>query len=94
MSSDTPLFDPARPPKEGSRHFSPDGKYIVRLYDMFDGWLSAWPSDEGATWEEAVAYWNKHTQDGTKSTCYGDGDYWSIFPAGTQMVVTPEFLGR
>jgi len=58
---------------------------------MFDGWLSA---SKEMTWEEAVAYWMDKTANGTKNTEYSDGDYWAIFPAGTQMLFTPEFLGR
>ena len=94
MTTNILKYDPARPPKEGSRQHSPSGRYIVRLYDMFDGWLSAWPDNNGVTWGEAVAYWAKHTNNGTRNTRYDDGDYWDIFPAGTRMLVTPEFLGR
>lgn len=85
------MYDPNTPPKPGTRGHSKRGKYIVRLYDMFDGWLS--PSKE-MDWADAVAYWKDKTNNGTTRTKYADGDYWSIFPAGTRMIVTPEFLGR
>jgi hypothetical protein len=64
---------------------------IVRLWDMFDGWI-----DIGQPCTEAVAkeVWNRHTNNGTKNTQYSDGDYYAIFDADTTMVVTPEYLGR
>ena len=87
----TPKYDATKPPKKGQHGYSPSGKYIIRLFDMFDGWLSA---SKEMSWEDAVAAWMKETANGTKNTEYNDGDYWDIFPAGTRMVVTPEFLGR
>lgn len=65
--------------------------FIVRLYDMFDGWIdvsSALAKDEA---EKVLA---KCTKNGTKNTQYSDGDYYRIFPADTKMIFTPEFLGR
>ncbi len=65
--------------------------YIVRLYDMFDGWMDlTGPLSE----EDAVAYWNKKTHVGTQKTKYDDGDYYAIFPAETRMIHTPESRGR
>ena len=70
---------------------SPRGTYKVRLYDMFDGWIDC----TGAISEEdAITYWNKETNNGTRKICYGDGDYYAIFPAETTMIHTPEFRGR
>jgi len=69
----------------------PDARYILRLFDMFDGWLSA---SRSMTWTDAVNLWSEKTNKGTKMTSYADGDYWDIFPAGTQMLMTPEYLGR
>lgn len=64
---------------------------IVRLWDMFDGWIDiTGPVPEA----EARRIWNEKTSNGTQKTCYADGDYYAIFPAGTRMAVTPEFLGR
>lgn len=66
-------------------------KFIVRLFDMFDGWVDA---TEPLPHTEALAYWNERTANGTKKIKYEDGDYWRIFPEGTHMLMTPEFLGR
>lgn len=64
---------------------------MVRLFDMFDGWIDiTGPLSK----EEADKVWNEYTKNGTEKTKYGDGDYYRIFPADTQMLVTPEFLGR
>lgn len=65
--------------------------YIVRLWDMFDGWLDI---TDPISKQEADKIWNKKTANGTKNTKYGDGDYYAIYPADTKMLVTPEFLGR
>lgn len=64
---------------------------ILRLYDMFDGWIDISRHDNYA---EALKVWNKKTEGGTRKTRYSDGDYYDIFPANTRMIVTPEFLGR
>lgn len=88
-------YDPEQPPPKGRRDHSPSGLYIIRLYDHFDGWLSAHPNSKGVPWEEAVALWNKETSNGTTlAQQRGDRDYWSIFPANTRMIYTPEFSGR
>lgn len=65
--------------------------YVVRLWDMFDGWIDL---TGPITKEEADELWNEKTNNGTKMTCYGDGDYYRIFPAGTKMIMTPEYFGR
>ena len=65
--------------------------YVLRLFDMFDGWMDI---GSPVTKAEADAAWNKKTKDGTRKTKYADGDYYKVFPAGTCMVVTPEFQGR
>lgn len=67
------------------------GKYIVRLWDMFDGWVDV---SGPISKEEANLLWNEKTGNGTHSTQYNDGDYYAIFPADTTMVFTPDFLGR
>ena len=68
-----------------------ENKYIVRLFDMFDGWIDI----SGAlSKEEAEEIWAKKTKNGTKNTKYEDGDYYAIFPANTRMRYTPETLGR
>lgn len=66
-------------------------KYIVRMFDMFDGWIDI--SGE-LTLSEADELWLKKTSGGVKNVRYSDGDYYGIFPAGTKMLVTPESLGR
>lgn len=66
-------------------------KYIVRLWDMFDGWIDITkPLSE----TKAKKIWNERTKNGTCNTKYADGDYYKIFPADTKMLVTPEYLGR
>jgi hypothetical protein len=68
-----------------------ENKFVVRLYDMFDGWIDiTGPLSK----EEAHARWMKETWDGTRKTKYSDGDYYAVFPADTRMIYTPEFLGR
>ena len=70
----------------------PDEKlYILRLYDMFDGWIDV---TDPVSKSEAVAAWSENTKGGTQNTKYADGDYYKVFPADTKMVYTPEFLGR
>ena len=66
-------------------------KYILRLYDMFDGWIDI---SGPLTREEADKTWREKTAGGTRNTKYADGDYYRVFPANTRMIVTPEFLGR
>lgn len=65
--------------------------FIVRLYDMFDGWIDI---TGPVTRERADAAWNESTQGGTCNACYADGDYYAVFPADTRMLVTPESMGR
>lgn len=69
----------------------PAALFKVRLWDMFDGWIDV---KGPCTQEEAKKFWNEKTEKGTRNTCYGDGDYWKIFPADTEMYFTPERLGR
>lgn len=64
-----------------------EGKFVLRLWDRFDGWMDI--SGE-ITKEEADKRWNKET----KNTKYADGDYYAIYPADTRMIVNPEFRGR
>lgn len=66
-------------------------KYVVRLFDMFDGWIDV----SGAiSKEEAEIIWNQKTKCGTKKINFSEGSYYDIFPANTRMVFTPESLGR
>lgn len=65
--------------------------FIVRLFDMFDGWIDI---SKPVTKGEADKIWNESTENGTKNTKYADGDYYAIFPADTKMLVIPEYLGR
>lgn len=68
-----------------------DKLWVVRLWDMFDGWIDiSGPMSRS----EAERIWNEHTDQGKRHLCYEDGDYYAIFPANTRMLVTPEFLGR
>lgn len=70
---------------------SRSGKFVVRLWDMFDGWIDV---TGPVSKKKAEKIWNKETDNGSRKTKYADGDYYAIFPANTKMVVTPEFLGR
>ena len=70
---------------------SPSDQWVVRLYDVFDGWVGG---HEILTAEEALDFWNKHTSNGTKNLSCNDGDYWHIFPADTRMFQTPESRGQ
>lgn len=65
--------------------------YVVRLFDMFDGWIDI---SKPLPKDEAEEEYNKLTANGTQNTKYSDGDYYAIFPSNTRMVFTPEFLGR
>lgn len=65
--------------------------WIVRQWDMFDGWLDC---TGPVTCTEADKIWNEYTGNGTHNTKYDDGDYYKIFPSNTEMIYTPEFLGR
>jgi len=65
--------------------------YILRLYDMMDGWIDV---GSPCTKARADAKWDKRTNFGKRMTCYADGDYFKVFPANTKMVQTPEFRGR
>jgi hypothetical protein len=68
-----------------------EDKYIVRLWDMLDGWIDVTgPLSKCA----AETRWGEYTRDGTRNTKYADGDYYKIFPANTKMLMTPEFFGR
>jgi hypothetical protein len=59
-------------------------KFTVRLYDWYERrWIDC---KRGVSWDEAVAEWKKETDDGLKMACYGDGDYYNIFPADTRMI--------
>lgn len=66
-------------------------QFILRLYDMFDGWIDV---GEPTTREEAEAQWNEATANGTRKVSYNDGDYYKVFPADTIMMDTPESRGR
>lgn len=66
-------------------------RFVVRLWDMFDGWIDI---TGAVTKAEADRILNEKTENGTKNTKYADGDYYSIFPANTRMLVTPETTGR
>lgn len=68
-----------------------EGLWMVRLWDMFDGWIDI---SKPVPKTEAEIIWNKYTDNGTKQIKYEDGDYYEIFPANTRMVYTPQFLGR
>lgn len=65
--------------------------FVVRLWDMFDGWMDV---SKALPKAEADAIWREKTSNGTKMTKYADGDYYAVYSANTIMLVTPETLGR
>lgn len=65
--------------------------YVLRLWDMFDGWMDV---SDPVSKEQADKLYNEKTSNGLRNTRYSDGDYYKVFPAGTKMVFTPEYLGR
>jgi hypothetical protein len=66
-------------------------KYVLRQFDKFDGWIDV---SGHLSEEEAHALYQKETFGGTRYTRYSDPYYFSIFPANTRMIYTPESLGR
>ena len=66
-------------------------RFIVRLFDMFDGWIDI---QDNLSKEEADELLSKKTNNGTSKASYSDGDYYAIFPSNTVMWMTPERLGR
>ena len=67
-------------PLEGAENM----RFVVRLYDWYDRhWIDC-KSD--LSWDDAVIEWKKETDDGLKMACYGDKDYYDIFPANTRMI--------
>lgn len=70
---------------------SGEHKYIVRLYDGFD---NKWMDVSGPVpYDEAQKIWNENTKGGTKSTKFGDIDYYAIFPADTTMLYRYKYGG-
>ena len=66
---------------------SPNNLYTLRCYAGHDGWFDVKTNLSEA---DAVAEWNKETNNGTQHASYGHGDYFAIFPAGTRMVFRTE----
>ena len=68
--------------------FEENRLYVVRLYDGFDNeWIDI---SEPSTYEEAEKLWNERTENGTKNTEFDDIDYYAIYPADTQMLLSVE----
>jgi hypothetical protein len=74
-----------------SERYPGETLFTVRLYDMMDGWIDVLSK---VSEEVAMDHWLSKTDYGKARTKYSDGDYYDIFPADTNMIVTPEFLGR
>lgn len=68
-------------------------KFTVRLWDMHDGWIDLHDAI-AVSKEEADKIWNRETKNGTRNTCYSDGDYYKIFEANTKMIYTPDYFGN
>ena len=59
-------------------------RFVVRLYDGFDGyWIDI---TEPVTKEEAEQVWAEKTGNGTHHIKYDDIDYYRIFPAESAML--------
>jgi hypothetical protein len=57
--------------------------YIVRVWDGMDG---CWTNCTGeVSREEALRYWAKETDGGTRRVAFDEIDYYRIFPGGTRM---------
>jgi hypothetical protein len=64
---------------------SEDGLYVVRLYDYYEHrWINC---SKSLSWEKALEYWAKETDNGMKMACFEDHDYYDIYPADTCMIV-------
>jgi hypothetical protein len=90
----TELIRAEREAEENRRPAIPDPLaelFVVRLFDMFDGWIDI---TGAVTRAEADRILSEKTDGGKKNVSYGEGDYYRIFPANTRMLVTPEALGR
>lgn len=62
----------------------PGEKYVVRLWDGMDGvWIDI---TKPLSYDEARKAWNEKTKNGTEKTCFGDIDYFEIFPSSTTML--------
>jgi hypothetical protein len=62
-------------------------KWIVRLYDHFDGWMDITGPVDIIT---AQRIWDEKTGFGQMYSSYQDGDYYKIFPANTKMLYSAE----
>lgn len=70
--------DPHQRPSENSL-------YVMRLYD---GYEHRWFDEtKPLPWEETLQLWKEKTHNGMERACFGDGQYFDIFPAGTRMFV-------
>jgi hypothetical protein len=58
--------------------------YIVRVWDGMDGCWTDCTGEVGR--EEALRYWAKETDGGTRRIGYSEIDYYRIFPGGTRMM--------
>lgn len=57
--------------------------YVVRAWDGMDG---CWTNCTGEVpRDEALRYWAKRTDGGSRHVAYAEIDYYSIFPGGTRM---------
>lgn len=67
----------------------PGKKYVVRLWDGMDGvWMDI---IKPSSYARARKVWNEKTKNGTEKTCFGDIDYFEIFPSDTDMVYSGNF---
>lgn len=76
---------------ESTEKLSSTGFYIVRFYDVCDGWIDLTGS---LPHEEAQKLWLEYTKNGTEHTCYDHMEYYRIFPDNTQMLQSAERRGR
>lgn len=65
--------------------------FVVRLWDMMDGWIDVSGPLTGAGAREL---WLGKTCGGTRNTRYEDGDYYAVYPSKTVMLMVPEYFGR
>ena len=69
--------------QEGRGVTTDEQKYVVRVWDGFDGvWTDV---TEPVSKADADRVWNEKTNNGTRATSFDDISYYAIFPANTRM---------
>ena len=83
LSPDELLAIYCRAMREVAEVFVKYETYVVRSWDGMDGCWTDCTGEVGQ--EEALRYWAKRTDGGTRQVDYAEIDYCRIFPGGTRM---------